>query len=123
MGLGLQLSCAAVDGATGFHVIAVGGDLQFMDVGASVLVKALVLALGDGERAGAEADGLPGVEPLRVVELQYQSGQTTERPRAETHGDVGGKPCHEVAATPVAGGPLALVSEDKRIRSDEMMSS
>ena len=53
MGLGLQLACAAVDSATGFQVVTVGGYLQFIDVGASVLVETLILALGDGECAGA----------------------------------------------------------------------
>ena len=79
-------------------------------MGAGVLVEVGVVALGDGERAGAQANGLPRIEPLRVVELQYQPRQTAERPRAETHRDVGGKPCLEVAAPPVTGGPLALVA-------------
>ena len=51
MWIGLQLPCAAVNGTTGFQVVAVGGYLQFIDVSTIVLVETVVLTLGDGKRA------------------------------------------------------------------------
>lgn len=108
----LQLSSFHIACPTCFQIVTVGGHLQLMNVGTAVLAKAIVLAFGDGERAGAQADSLPCVKLLCVAELQYQSWQTAKRPWAEAHRDVNGEPRIKVAATPMACCFLALVAED-----------
>ena len=67
---------------------------------------------GDGILASLQSNGLEGVEPVPVIDLQDEAGQSLELPRPALHGDGWRKPCLEVSSTEMARGSLTFVTDD-----------